>query len=103
MRQFIFQQPWALWALLLAVPLGVLLASARRKRLRLIEQMGAGPPQSRKWRDGLRLVAFVLLVLAVARPGFDPQRRSVSQSGRDIVFAIDVSRSMVSVMSLEEP
>jgi hypothetical protein len=95
MKMFVMQWPWVLWGLVLAVPLGLILASARGKRRRLVKQMGAAPPQSRRCRDGLRLASLILLVLAVARPGFDPQRRAVSQSGRDIVFAIDVSRSML--------
>lgn len=95
MSSFTFQFPLALCGLLFIIPLAALLVFAQRKRSRLVAQMGAGASRSRKGRDGLRLGALVLLVLAVARPGYSPERRSVSQSGRDVVFAIDVSRSML--------
>ena len=62
----------------------------------VMKEMGTGElsPFAR-WRDRLRLAAFVVMAVALARPGFDPQRQSVSRSGRDVVFVLDVSRSML--------
>jgi hypothetical protein len=61
----------------------------------LIEKMGGGRRVQEQARDWIRSAACVLLVMALARPGYDPERKSVSQSGRDVVFAIDVSQSML--------
>lgn len=95
MSEFIFQWPAALTLLLLSLPLVLLLAHARKQRLRLIQAMGGGHPTHRRLRDVLRVIAFILLVLAFARPGYNPRTESTSRSGRDVVFAIDVSQSML--------
>lgn len=95
MSGFVFQWSWVLPLLLLALPLWWLLAYARGKRAALIKAMGGGLSTHRQLRDTLRIVAFVLLVLALARPGYDPEKLSVSRTGRDVVFAIDVSQSML--------
>lgn len=96
MIPFVFQQPWMLLLLLVVLPLAGVLRHARRRRRVVLEEMGTEelPPFAR-WRDWSRLAALVLMVIALARPGFDPQRHSVSQSGRDVVFVLDVSRSML--------
>ncbi|MGB0154036.1 MAG: vWA domain-containing protein [Verrucomicrobiales bacterium] len=96
MIPFVFQQPWMLLLLLVVIPLAGVLRHARRRCRVVLEEMGTGelPPFAR-WRDWSRLAALVLMVVALARPGFDPQRHSVSQSGRDVVFVLDVSRSML--------
>lgn len=96
MIPLVFQQPWMLLLLLVVLPLAGVLRHARRRRRVVLEEMGTEelPPFAR-WRDWSRLAALVLMVIALARPGFDPQRHSVSQSGRDVVFVLDVSRSML--------
>jgi hypothetical protein len=95
MSAFVFQWSGALPLLLLAIPLALLLAYARKQRLQVIEAMGGGRPTHRRLRDILRLLAFICLVLALARPGYAPQTESISRTGRDVVFALDVSRSML--------
>jgi len=81
--------------LLLALPLWWLLKYARARRADLIKTMGGGLSTHRRLRDYLRLAAFVLLVLAMARPGYSPVRLSIDRTGRDVVFALDVSQSML--------
>lgn len=95
MSGFVFQWPGLLALLLLAIPLAWLLAHARRQRLKLIAAMGGRLTTHRRLRDILRVLAFILLVLALARPGHSPQMESASRTGRDVVFALDVSRSML--------
>ncbi|MGJ8638796.1 MAG: vWA domain-containing protein [Opitutaceae bacterium] len=95
MSEFVFQWPTALALLLCTLPLVWLLAHARKQRLKLIEAMGGGHPTHRKLRDVFRTAAFILLVLALARPGYAPETEATSRSGRDVVFAIDVSQSML--------
>ncbi len=95
MSAFVFQSPIYLSLLALAFPLAWLLARARHQRLRVIAAMGGGLPTHRRLRDNLRLTAFCLMVLALARPGYSPYHDSSTRSGRDVVFALDVSRSML--------
>jgi uncharacterized protein YegL len=95
MSGFVFQWTWVLSFLLLALPLWWLLAYARGKRAGLIKAMGGGLSTHRQLRDTLRIAAFVLLVLALARPGYDPEKLSIARTGRDVVFALDVSQSML--------
>ncbi|MDB4345907.1 VWA domain-containing protein [bacterium] len=95
MSGFAFQWPVALALLLLAIPLALLLSHARSQRLKLIQAMGGGHSTHRRLRDVLRVLAFVLLVLALARPGHSPRMESSSRTGRDVVFALDVSQSML--------
>ncbi len=47
-------------------------------------------------RASLLLAALAFICLAVARPGWDPQPIVAHQAGRDVVFAVDVSLSMLS-------
>ena len=95
MNGFVFQWFWVLSALLLAFPLAWLLAYARKRRAELIDAMGGGLSTHRKLRDHLRVAAFILLIIALARPGYSPEKLSISRSGRDVVFALDVSQSML--------
>ncbi|MFD2255825.1 VWA domain-containing protein [Luteolibacter algae] len=92
---FVFQNPGMLPLALVAAPLWWLLAYARKCRMAVLEAMGGGIPTHRMRRDFLRVAAFVLLVLALARPGYSPRMEPSSRSGRDVVFALDVSRSML--------
>jgi hypothetical protein len=95
MSGFVFQWMWVLPLLLLALPLWWLLAYARGKRVALIKVMGGGLSTHRRLRDTLRIGAFILLLLALARPGYSPEELSISRTGRDVVFALDVSQSML--------
>ncbi|MDP4694709.1 MAG: VWA domain-containing protein, partial [Opitutales bacterium] len=95
MSEFVFQWPLVLVLLVLTIPLFWLLAHARKRRRELIEAMSGGHNTHRKLRDVLRFAAFVLLILALAKPGYAPIAEATSRTGRDIVFAIDVSQSML--------
>ena len=58
---------------------------------------GVTPPS--RWRAWLRgavtLMGIALVAVALARPAYDPKPRKVSRAGRDVVFVIDISRSML--------
>jgi Ca-activated chloride channel family protein len=51
--------------------------------------------QHRRWKAALVICAFALIVFALARPAWNPKPQTVERRGRDIVFIIDVSRSML--------
>lgn len=81
--------------LLLIVPLWWLFRRARRLRSVVHKQLGDGAQVRSIWKDRLRLAALTLLFLALARPGINPQRHSITKSGRDVIFVLDVSQSML--------
>lgn len=95
MNYFAVQWPWMLCLLLVVLPLAGVLARARKKRAALRKKLGLEPTKGARTRDVSRVIALALLVVALSRPGYAPERLAVSQSGRDVVFAIDVSRSML--------
>ncbi len=94
----------ALW-LLAALAALMLYASRRRRRdLRrfveagLLERLGPSSspdPARRVLKAALALAAAGALVVALARPAWDEQQDEVTQRGRDVVFLLDVSRSML--------
>ena len=94
-----------LWATPLFAAMGVVAALLRRRAARRFQpdarwHAGArpnGPPQRslRPLKVGLLTLAFVALVVAAARPGWGPRSRQVERRGRDVVFVVDVSRSML--------
>lgn len=49
----------------------------------------------RIWKAALVLIAVALLTLALARPAWNPKPKLVKREGRDVVFLLDVSRSML--------
>lgn len=96
MNGFVFQWP-EMFALLLGVPALIwLMRRARRKRqsVRSIWGQGDSSPIGGS-REFFWILCFATLVVALARPGYDPVRRSISNTGRDVVFVLDVSRSML--------
>ncbi len=46
-------------------------------------------------RAGLFFLALALLIVALARPAWNRRETTVRRSGRDVVFLLDVSRSML--------
>jgi len=95
MREIVFQWPLTLVALIGIVPLWWLIGRAWRKKQEAREKLGQTRENIRSRRDWIWLTVFVAIVVALARPGYNPTRHSVSQSGRDVVFVLDVSRSML--------
>ncbi|MFG0245403.1 MAG: VWA domain-containing protein [Phycisphaerales bacterium JB052] len=95
------------WLMLLwALPvLAVLMLAVYIRSRRSIRRLGdrdridalLGTPRS--WNTVLRVVICMLalasIILASARPQSDPREIEVDSKGRDVVFLIDVSRSML--------
>jgi Ca-activated chloride channel family protein len=98
---FEFGTPWLLAALLLALPMGWWLlrrrpvARVRFSSLRNLKSIRRSPMnQLRHCVPLLRLLAFVAIVLALARPRYGRHSVEVTSDGVDIVMAIDTSGSM---------
>ena len=93
--------PWLL-ALLLLLPLVLWMVRRERPatlRYPLLDVVRAvGPGARTKWRwlsPALRAAAFVLLVLALARPQLGKASSQVATEGIDILLAVDISGSML--------
>ena len=92
--------PWLL-TLLLLVPLVLRATRAQRPatlRYPLLDAVRAvGPGARTRWRwlaPALRVAAFGLLVVALARPQLGKASSQVSTEGIDILLAVDISGSM---------
>lgn len=91
-----------LW--LLPALVALLAYGAWRRRMAL-EKFAANPlllqlnsqlhPGKRRWKQGLLLAAVAFVVIGLARPAWNPQPQIVNREGRDVVFIVDVSRSML--------
>ena len=92
-----------LWLLLPLVAVWFLAGRARRLSARRFGRRfrgaaGAVTDAARNLRPllaCLTLVGYAALVVAVARPGWESQATTVERRGRDVVFVVDVSRSML--------
>lgn len=92
------------WLLLVPVLVaGVLwgLMSARRALRRFYadaaveRRIGTASTARRAIKATIALAGLVLLVLAMARPATNPKPEKVDRPGRDAIFLLDVSRSML--------
>jgi len=100
-----FGDPLWLWALLLVPALGALFfwAQAKRRTLlslivapRLREQLASGVnPVLRGTRAVLVLLTLSLVLVALAKPRMGTIQREIKSNGRDVLIAIDTSRSML--------
>ena len=101
-----FGQPTLLWCLLALPLLAALIIHNDRRRQRRLEQLVAvrllsqlTDPVARLRqliKRGLFLAALAAIVVALARPQFGSIEQDFEQHGRDIVLAIDTSKSMLS-------
>lgn len=102
MKFYALEMLHALWLLPL---LAGLMAFAYWRRKRALERFAAAPllaqinarvhPGRRFWKQALLLGAILFVVFALARPAWNPQPQVVNREGRDVVFLVDVSRSML--------
>ncbi|MDX1419587.1 MAG: VWA domain-containing protein [Rubricoccaceae bacterium] len=99
-----FRTPEALWLLLLVPAVVALFAHAARRRrdaLRLFFGAAGAPAAAgriarlRRWRAALLVAAFALLVVALAGPRYGTTLREAQQESLDLLFALDVSASML--------
>ena len=78
--------------------------AAHRRRQALAAFIGAGligritvsaSRSRRTWKAALVLAAVTLIVIALVRPSWNPKPRTIERVGRDVVFVLDVSNSML--------
>ncbi|MCC6354166.1 MAG: VWA domain-containing protein [Verrucomicrobiae bacterium] len=95
----ILGSPWMLLLLAAVAVAGWLMARARRLQFQAACQLKGDVPETPRLglggRDCLALAALACIVFALARPQWDPRPHETGRRGRDVVIALDVSRSML--------
>ena len=79
---------WSFWRKRRA--LRVLAASEMLKRINYSVSIGR-----QVFKALLLVLGFVVIVIALAQPGWNPRPVEISRRGRDIVILLDTSRSML--------
>ncbi len=91
--------PWMLLLLPLLALAGWLAVRARRLQREAVCRLQGVAPEDMLHglgrRDWLALAALACTILALARPQWNPRPTDVERRGRDLVIALDVSRSML--------
>ena len=71
-------------------------ALLRFAEIGLLERINQSVSRARQWWKVILVVAAsLLIVISLARPAWNPRPEKVESKGRDIVFVLDVSRSMM--------
>ncbi|MFT5882433.1 MAG: Ca-activated chloride channel family protein [Crocinitomicaceae bacterium] len=89
-----------LWLLLL-VPVFTMIFRVRLVRQRRdVQGFGVGTRRSENismepWRLALLVLSTVTIILALTRPAINPHPERITRDGRDVVFMLDVSKSML--------
>jgi Ca-activated chloride channel family protein len=91
-----------LWGAPLLLAAYLYAAHRRRRALEQFADVGllqrlsrSVSPARRRLKAALVLVAFALIAAALARPAWNPQPKTLRRQGRDVVFVLDVSKSML--------
>ena len=102
MRFYNLDRLLLLWAIPLLLGIYAYAAYRRRQALELFAEANllkyinvSVSAAARRWKAGLIMAAFAFVVLGLARPAWNPKPRTLKRRGRDVVFALDVSRSML--------
>tara|TARA_R110002072_G_scaffold42064_21_gene118856 strand:+ start:115320 stop:116399 length:1080 start_codon:yes stop_codon:yes gene_type:complete len=100
-----FAQPQWLWLALAGPALALLILIlgflSKRKTRRIADSamLGSIVGRSRRWNTwahaALVMLAVCSMAVAVAQPESDPREVELESRGRDVVFLVDVSRSML--------
>ena len=97
--------PERIWVLLVPLALGLLFWWSERRKRRLLEELVGesiiaevvvGLDRRRRfWKLALRALAALLIALAILRPQWGESDVVIRRQGIDLVFAVDVSKSML--------
>jgi Ca-activated chloride channel homolog len=93
----IFHCPEMLLLLAIVPMVGTLLARAQKKQAEAAAKLRGERSFSNQWKNPivLRLASLAALILALAQPAWNPHPGPAGMQGRDLVIALDISRSML--------
>jgi len=105
LEQFKFGDMRCLWLIFLVPALALLYAYAFHQKKRALRAFASVSMQKfisfsvsrtkQALKAGLLLLSIVFIVLTLMRPWGDPRQETVRKKGRDVVFLLDVSKSML--------
>lgn len=102
MRLYAVHMLYLLWGLVVLAGIYVYAARRRAVAIRrfadasLLERLNVTVSASvRVWKVIGTLAVLALIVLALSRPAWNPKPKTVHRQGRDVVFLVDVSKSML--------
>ncbi|WP_440876276.1 VWA domain-containing protein [Thalassotalea sp. PLHSN55] len=97
MNDFIWLAPNWLWLLITPLLWLAIAGYQHNKKVKELRQFSQQALQTKwqLWPSLLMMTSLTFLSLALARPAWDPQPENISGQGRDIIFLLDVSRSML--------
>jgi Ca-activated chloride channel family protein len=91
-----------LWVIPLLIGLYVHAAMRRRQALtrfveaNMVEKLAlSASPVKRRWKAAGIIAAMVLIIIAATRPAWNLKPETIERRGRDVVFLLDVSKSML--------
>jgi len=93
---------YLLWAVPLLAALYLMASKRRRRALErfadkaLLAHLNSSvSARRRRWKAALVMAAFALAAVALARPAWNPVQEEIERRGREVVFLLDVSQSML--------
>ena len=91
-----------LWSIPVFVGIYIYAGQKRRQALkrfidaRLLEKIQISiSPVKRRWKAAILIMAISFIILAAARPAWNPKPETIERRGRDVIFLLDVSKSML--------
>ncbi len=91
-----------LWATPLVIGLYIHAAGSRRRLLKKFVESNmadklhlSASPAKRRWKAAGVVAAMALIIIAAARPAWNLKPETIERRGRDVVFLLDVSKSML--------
>jgi len=91
-----------LWLLPVIALFYIYAAYRRKKDLRifidskLLDRISMTADRTRRlWKAVLVIIGAAFIIFALSRPAWNPRSRTIERRGRDIIFILDVSRSML--------
>lgn len=91
-----------LWSLPVFIAIYVYAGQKRRQALKRFIDAGimdkiriSISPVKRRWKATTVITAMGFIIIAATRPAWNPKPETVERRGRDVVFVLDVSKSML--------
>jgi Ca-activated chloride channel family protein len=91
-----------LWTIPFLIAVFIYARQKRRKALEMFIDAGlldrihiSMNNSMRHWKAALLLIAVLFIVFAATRPAWNPKPETIERRGRDLVFLLDVSKSML--------